>query len=58
LYIAIKQDFAVYAKRRQRLLFSTVTAWNLQSTYTQVILKMTQFPVLKYTSTYEVYTVH
>jgi len=27
-------------------------AWNLQSTYTQAILKMTQFLVLKYTSTY------
>jgi len=45
-------DIAVYTNKKE----TTITvpyseyAWSLQSTYTQVMLKMTQFLFLKYTS--------
>ena len=47
-------DFAIYTNEKRTTIAVSYSdcAWNLQSSYTQVILKMTQFFVLKYTSTY------
>jgi len=46
-------DFAVYTNKKGTTIAVSYSdcAWNLQSTYTQVILNMMEFLVLKCTST-------
>jgi len=48
------QGVAVYRNEKGTTIAVSYSdcGWNLQSTYTQVILKMTQFLFFKYTSSY------